>query len=92
MFKNFCELFAHNLQVNYLTLTQLTPCVTYQITVTPKLADNVSGLSAKTEATVMSEGTYDSIMVKQLYLILCLPYVICIHSAMHIIGTHTRTH
>lgn len=31
--------------------------MTYQITVTPKMANNVSGLSAKTEATVIPEGT-----------------------------------
>lgn len=47
----------NHLQLNSLNISQLQPCMTYQITVTPKMANNVSGLSAKTEATVIPEGT-----------------------------------
>lgn len=45
------------LQVNYLNILQLKPCVKYQITVTPIIENNVSGSSANTEATVIAEGT-----------------------------------
>lgn len=32
--------------------------MTYQITITPKMANNVSGLPATTEATVIPEGIF----------------------------------
>lgn len=43
-------------QTNSLTISHLMSCVTYQITVTPKMTDTENGLSAKTEATVVAEG------------------------------------
>ncbi|XP_025205820.1 tyrosine-protein phosphatase 10D isoform X2 [Melanaphis sacchari] len=42
-------------ETNALTILHLMPCVTYQITVTPKMSDTENGLSAKTEATVIAE-------------------------------------
>jgi len=50
-----------HLQVNSVTISHLKPCVTYQITVTPKVADTVNGLSMKVEATVVAEGKFAKI-------------------------------
>ncbi|XP_022183704.1 phosphatidylinositol phosphatase PTPRQ isoform X1 [Myzus persicae] len=42
-------------ETNSLTISHLMPCVTYQITVTPKMTDTENGFSAKTQATVIAE-------------------------------------
>lgn len=46
----------NHLQTNSLTISHLMPCVTYQITVTPKITDTENGMPAKTKATVIAEG------------------------------------
>lgn len=46
----------NHLQTNSLTISHLMPCVTYQITVTPKITETEYGLPARTKATVIAEG------------------------------------
>ncbi|XP_001944639.2 phosphatidylinositol phosphatase PTPRQ isoform X1 [Acyrthosiphon pisum] len=42
-------------ETNSLTISHLMPCVTYQITVTPKMTDTENGMPARTKATVIAE-------------------------------------